>query len=375
MKINLFESAPKPFLPEKLPIENLDKILMNEETINLMIRSSNKMGTYDGFLRTAVNPMLLISPLLTQESVLSSKLEGTHATLEDFLNFEAGNETSIEPDEMAEIANYRAALSYALENLSTVSNPDRGTLPLSTRIIKQMHRILLSNVRGSTKNPGQFKRSQNYIGNAEHISFTPVPPNLTEEYMSNLENYIHAESEKTLIQAAIIHAQFEMIHPFEDGNGRIGRLLIPLFLYYKDYLPYPTFYMSEYFENNRKDYIEHLANISLKNDWLNWIKFFLEGVIIQAASNTKKASRLMSLYEDMKINALNKISSKYTINVLDFIFAHPIFKSAQLKKELSNVSDGTVYSLINQFIEHNLLQKSDQKRNVTYYCPEIILSI
>lgn len=370
----MFKRAPEPFFPEKLPLNNLKDFIFNPDMIDKMIEASNSMGTYKGFLYNTPNPMLLISPLLIQESVLSSKLEGTHATLEDFLNYEAGNETNIEVDEMMEIANYRKALYFALEKIGTINDTEPGKLPLSTKIIKNMHSILLNNVRGSTKNPGNFKRAQNYIGSEFKISYTPVPPTHTDEYMTNLENYIHFHEKKILIQSAIIHAQFEMIHPFEDGNGRIGRLLIPLFLYYKEYIPYPTFYMSEYFEKTRDLYINNLSKISENNDWKEWFNYYLDGVIDQASINTIKAQRLLSLYNDMKNLCTSHINSKHGITILDFIFKHPVFKSAQLKEELNVSSFSTVYNLLDKFIELELIKKSDEKRNITYYCPKIILS-
>lgn len=370
----MLKDTPAPFFPEKLPLNNINDFILNPYMVDKMVEAASSMGTYKGFLYNTPNPMLLISPLLIQESVLSSKLEGTHATLEDFLNYEAGNKTPIEVDEMMEIANYRKALYFALDKMGTISDNNSGKLPLSTRIIKNMHKILLNNVRGSTKNPGNFKRVQNYIGSASKISYTPVPPSHTEEYMSNLEKYIHSNENKILIQSAIIHAQFEMIHPFEDGNGRIGRLLIPLFLYYKEYLPYPTFYMSEYFESSRDLYLQKLSNISTDNNWSGWIDYYLDGIITQASTNTIKASRLLKLYNDMKILCTSKINSKHAITVLDFIFKHPVFKSSQLKEEFGASSPSTVYNLLDKFIELEIIERSDEKRNITYYCPQIILS-
>ena len=156
------------------------------------------------------------------------------------------------------------SLFYALEEMSTISDvSEKGKhkLPLSIRLIKSMHRILLDNVRGQTKTPGEFKTEQNYIGNSNEITFTPLPAELTLEYMSNLEQYIHYDEVDLLVQAALLHCQFEMIHPFKDGNGRIGRLLIPLFLYYREILPVPTFYMSAFFEKDRNTYLEKLSAV------------------------------------------------------------------------------------------------------------------
>ena len=364
-------NIPKPYIPEELPI-NLDSILLNREMFNLITTASNEMGIYKGFLSNTPNPILLISPLLIQEAVLSSKIEGTHATLEDFLNYEAGNKTEIEKDELHEISNYRAALFYALDNMATCSTiNDSEKFPLVIRLIKEMHKILLNNVRGSSKDPGNFKRLQNYISSGSTISFTPVAPELTDKFMGNLENYIHFDEIQILVQSAIIHAQFEMIHPFQDGNGRIGRLLIPLFLYYKEYLPYPTFYMSSYFEANRKDYITNLSNISKNKDWKTWIEFYLKGIIEQAKLNTSKAQYLLVIYNNMKESIITNINSKNGINILDFIFQHPVFKARQVSEKL-NIHNKTAYNLLNQFVELGILSKLSEKKNITFYSKDIL---
>ena len=256
----IYKKVPEPHIPQKLPVE-LSNALFDCEIIKLISKANNAIGAYRGFLINTINPMLLISPLVSQEAVLSSKLEGTHATIEDFVNYDAGNAVSVSKDEMQEIMNYRSALFYALEKMSTISDDSeegKHKLPLSTSLIKSMHRILLDNVRGQTKSPGEFKTEQNYIGNTNEITFTPLPAELTSEYMSNLEQYIHYDEIDLLVQAALLHCQFEMIHPFKDGNGRIGRLLIPLFLYYREILPVPTFYMSAFFEKDRNMYLEKI---------------------------------------------------------------------------------------------------------------------
>lgn len=367
------QSAPAPHIPQKLPMD-LSKIISDPEIFKLVGKANNAFGAYKGFLVNTANPMLLISPLISQEAVLSSKLEGTHATIEDFLNYDAGNNGSIEKDELHEISNYRSALFLALEQMSTVndeSEKGRHKLPLSTRLIKAIHKVLLSNVRGSKKNPGEFKRQQNYIGNRQSITFTPLPPTLTNEYMSNLENYIHYDEIDILLQSALIHAQFEMIHPFEDGNGRIGRLLIPLFLYYREALPSPTFYMSSYFESDRALYLQMLSTVSKENNFIPWIKYFLKGVISQSSENTEKAAHLLSLYDKYKDICLNNMRSKYAINLLDIVFQSPVFKSRQIQDKIK-ASSGSVYNVINEFIDHGILTKGEEKRNITYYCPEIL---
>jgi Fic family protein len=234
-----------------------------------------------------------------------------------------------------------------------------------------MHKILLDNVRGQTKTPGEFKTEQNYIGSSNEITFTPLPPELTLEYMTNLENYIHYEEVDLLVQAALLHCQFEMIHPFKDGNGRIGRLLIPLFLYYRYMLPVPTFYMSAFFEKDRILYLEKLSAVSKNNDYATWIKYFLEGVIHQAEINTVKAKILLDKYNEFKEICVSEMSSKYAITLLDEIFQKPMFKAKQVQEAIPG-SKGTLYNMLDEFIEKGILKKDDKVRNTTYYCPAIL---
>lgn len=369
----IFLNVPKPHIPEKLPIE-LSKSLYDCEIIKLISKANNAMGAYRGFLINTMNPMLLISPLVSQEAVLSSKLEGTHATIEDFINYDAGNEVSVSKDEMQEVMNYRSALYFALGKMSTISDDSeegRHKLPLSVRLIKEMHKILLDNVRGQNKSPGEFKTEQNYIGNSAEITFTPLPPELTQDYMANFEQYIHFDEVDLLVQAALIHCQFEMIHPFKDGNGRIGRLLIPLFLYYREMLPVPTFYMSAYFEKDRTMYLEKLSAVSQKNDYATWIKYFLEGVIQQAEINTLKAKALLDRYNEFKDICISGMSSKYAIPLLDEIFQRPAFKAKQIQEVIPG-SKGTLYNMLDEFVARGILRKDDKARNATYFCPAIL---
>lgn len=366
-------NRPEPYIPDKLPI-NKEKYLNNFEILSLLAVANRNIGKYKGFLSTIINPMLLISPLISQEAVLSSKLEGTHATLEDVLNYEAGNKVEIERDEMTEIINYRKSLFYALEKIGTINEKDGSKLPLSGRIIKEMHDMLLNDVRGNTKRRGQYKVNQNYIGSQLSISFTPVSPNNTEEYMRNLEEYIHIEDFDVLIQSSILHAQFEMIHPFEDGNGRIGRLLIPLFLYYKEVIPFPTFYMSMYFERDRALYLERLNNISKNGDWISWIKYYLEGVIEQTEYSTRIANQIYNLYEHMKNEVTPQLNSASSIQLLDFIFSNPIFSAKQADKYV-DLNIRTIYTLLSKLEGLDYIQTTEQKRNKTYFCPQLLTII
>lgn len=373
----LKKEAPAPYEPQKLPI-NIHKMLMeSSDLLKKMSKADSILGEYNGFLKNLSNPALLISPITMQEAVLSSKLEGTHATLEDVLNHEAGNDTAIQADEIHEIINYRSALFYAIDNITPrnyLMNPDSKS-PLTIKILKKMHEILLSNVRGSTKHPGRFKIRQNYIGGYESISYTPVVPERTDEYMSNLERYIHMEEINALIQIAVIHAQFEMIHPFEDGNGRIGRLLIPLFLYYVGCIYSPTFYMSAFFEKDRALYIQMLSNISKKNDWVSWIMYFLDGVISQSEINIQKIKNILALYDKYK-NQAEKIKSNYFIRILDFVFQNPIFTVNSLMKNIdfeNPPSRQTIYNILDKMVSAKMLSVNpEQIKNRTYYCNNLL---
>lgn len=369
-RMELLSSAPSPFIPQKLPLNTFE--LITPDLLKILSQANKAIGEYVGFLINIPNPNLLLSPITTQEAVLSSKLEGTHATLEDILNHEAGNQTNIEADEIKEILNYRRALLFAFRNITQYKNlasPDSKS-PLTIKLIMKMHKILLNNVRGATKHPGSFKIAQNYIGSYQNISFTPLPPELTSEYMSNLERYIHEDEIDCLIQAAIIHAQFEMIHPFEDGNGRIGRLLIPLFFYYRSLIPFPIFYMSSYFEKDRALYLQKLSNISKEGAWADWIIYFLSGIIVQSKINISKATKILNLYDEFKSHS-ESIKSLYYINIVDFIFDNPIFNATQLVNKIS-ASKQTVYTVLRKMTDEGLLSVTDDHKNKTYVCEKLL---
>lgn len=367
---NLLQTAPKPYIPEKLPIDYYQKAFSDTDLLKSLQEASMAIGEYKGYLMSTINPSLLISPLIANEAVESSKLEGTHATLEDLFNYDADQTTAANRDEIKEVANYRRALFYAMDNISVFGSED-NKMPLCTRVIKEMHSILLDNVRGSSKRPGEFKRQQNYIVSADGVVFTPLPANLVNEYMSNLENYIHFEDFNTLLQIAIIHCQFEMIHPFEDGNGRIGRLLIPLFLYYRDVLPLPTFYMSNYFSSNRQLYLESLNSVSTTGEWNRWFKYFLNGIRFSAKESTIKAVKINDLYDQYKELIINQINSSHGIQLLDFIFQHPYFTAKSLIDK-TGIPRRTAYLLLNKLCNLHVLSNNGKKRNTLYLCDGLI---
>lgn len=191
----------------------------------------------------------------------------------------------------------------------------------------ELHRILLDSVRGQNKTPGEFRRDQNWIGKAgctiEEASFVPPSPLRLLDYLQAWERYLDSDDVDYLLQVAVIHAQFELIHPFKDGNGRIGRILIPLFLYQKRALSQPMFYLSEYLEDNRDEYYERLRAISIQGDWNGWIAFFLRAIATQAVQNSKRVNAIMALYEEMKIAIQGATHSQYSVHLLDAIFDKP----------------------------------------------------
>ena len=282
---------------------------------------------YDGALNTIPNASILLSPLITQEAVLSSRIEGTQATMGEVLEFEAEGESKKIPKEKVEdiyeVLNYRKAMWHAFEILKE--------LPLCQRVIKEAHGVLLTGVRGHGKAPGEYRKIPNWIGppgcKIEDATFIPVSPEKIQDGMDKWEKYIHEDKPDRLVQLAIIHAEFEALHPFLDGNGRLGRMCVPLFMYKIGLINSPMFYISEFFEKRRDEYYERLLAVSRDDDWTGWCKFFLKAVLDQANKNHRKVSSILKLYEEMKNKIVELTHSQYSIHTLDFIFSRLIFKS------------------------------------------------
>lgn len=310
-----------PFEPRMLPLDNIDW----QNLIGLIGEANAALARYDGLLESIPDAEVLLSPLLTQEAVLSSKIEGTQATLEEVLEFELDLKiTKAKEADIEEILNYRVALSLAKDELKK--------RPCCLNLIKDVHNALLLRVRGKNKGRGKFRLTQNWIGKPntpiEQASYIPPPPNRLSDSLSNWEHYYHYDEKDKLVQLAIIHAQFEIIHPFLDGNGRIGRILIPIFLYDKKLLSSPVFYISAYFEMHRDEYYSRLLAISEQNDWNGWIQYFLRALIKQAKINMDKVKKINNLYDQMKNMITSTTHSRFSIQTLDFLFHRPIFTSS-----------------------------------------------
>jgi Fic family protein len=284
------------------------------------------VARYEGVLYGIPNAQVLLSPLTVQEAVLSSKIEGTHATLSEVLEFEAAEETATgdKRDDITEILNYRRALQHAVAAMKE--------LPLSQRLVRDSHRLLMQGVRGENKAPGEYRRIPNWIGPSgctkETAHFVPPGADRIADLMSGWEKYLHGPVEDRLVQLAILHAEFEAIHPFLDGNGRLGRLLVPLFMVDKDILTTPDFYVSAYLEANREEYYERLSAVSRNNDWTGWCEFFLTALTQQAQDNEAKAKAIIELYQAKKDWIVEQTNSKYAIRALDWFFDRPIFKAS-----------------------------------------------
>lgn len=310
-----------PYIPDTLPLQNLD----HRRLIRLTGPANAALARYDGLLQSVVNPRVMLSPLTNQEAVLSSKIEGTQATVDEVLEYEAGMEFDPEKvHDIQEIVNYRTALSLAKEALDH--------RPLNLALLRQMHCVLMNSVRGKDKTPGLFRVTQNWIGidncPIERATFVPPSPLQLLEHLEAFERYLAFDDVGPLVQAAVVHAQFELLHPFNDGNGRIGRLLIPLFLFQKRALASPMFYLSEYLETHRDRYYSGLRGISQQGDWTGWVEFFLTAITEQSQSNTLRVRNILQLYERMKQQISDLTRSQYALRVLDTLFDRPIFESS-----------------------------------------------
>lgn len=358
----------EPFVPHPLPPENLDY----GRLVGLVGRANAELARYDGLLQGVVNPAVLLSPLTTQEAVLSSKIEGTQATLDEVLEHEAGQAFSPEKaQDIQEIVNYRTALLTATDEL------DHRQLSLS--LIKEMHRMLMDSVRGANKEPGNFRLDQNWIGRPgcamAEATFVPPSPLQLLDHLEAWERYLAFDDADRLVQTAVVHAQFELIHPFKDGNGRIGRLLIPLFLFSKKALSRPMFYLSGYLETHRDEYYTRLRAISNERDWNGWIAFFLEAVIAQALDNAEKVRNILALYESMKIRVAEVTHSQYAIAALDAIFDRPVFRSSDFAARSGISTRQTAMLLLRQLQQAGILktlQPASGQRPATLVFPELM---
>jgi Fic family protein len=364
-----------PYIPDTLPLKTIDW----ERHVTLVGKANAALARYDGILLGMVNPHVLLSPLTTREAVLSSRIEGTQASLEEVLRYEADvGEIRAEqeiPDtpqiwDIHEIINYRKAMGAAVEELAA--------RPFSINTIRNLHRILLTGVRGRHKDPGEIGRIQNYVAppGTPIDQATFIPPSLERimDALSNWEDYLFYIERDPLVQLAILKAQFELIHPFLDGNGRIGRMLVPIILYNKKVLSRPMFYISAYLERNRDVYYERLLAISRDSDWNGWISLFLEALTEQAEENNRKARDILELYKSMKTRVTNITHSHYSPQTIDVLFSSPIINSSAFstKSGIPNRTAQRIIQRLEQVGILRLLREGKGSRSAVYLFPELL---
>jgi Fic family protein len=342
--------------------------------IPLIGPANASLARFDGMLAAVPNPGVLLSPLATQEAVLSSRIEGTQATMGEVLEFEAGGDKDAVSDQrkgdIQEVLNYR----NALQNAETML----GKMPLCQRILREAHTTLLQGVRGQGKAPGEFRRIANWIGppgcSIEEAKFIPISAENLPKAMSRWERYIHEDSPDHLVQLAILHAEFEALHPFLDGNGRLGRMFVPLFLHGKGLLRRPVFYISEYLEANRDSYYDRLLAVSKNGDWTGWSRFFLQAITAQADANVSRTRAILDLYQAKKEDVAEATRSQHAIKALDFFFMSPIFSTSLFMKKTgipSATSNRIIKALLGRRV-FAVLREGSGRRPAVYAFRELL---
>ena len=341
-----YKSFQPEFINREWQVESMD-------LIQLLSTADREVGRLDMYSEYVPNIDLFISMHIIKEATQSSKIEGTKTKIEEAI-LDKESIDSERRDDWDEVQNYIEALNSAIRKLSE--------LPLSSRLLKDTHRILLKGVRGKHKLPGEFRASQNWIGGASIADAKFIPPAHTSisDYMNDLEQFIHNEtlSFPHLLKIALIHYQFETIHPFLDGNGRIGRLLITLYLVDKGILKKPILYLSDFFERNRSLYYDNLTLVREKNDIEQWFRFFMVGVIETAKSGISTFDSILKLQKDVE-HKMQSLGSRYKHGqtILNYLFERPII-NAKKAKELTGLSLPSVYKILNTLEEQNILYET-----------------
>lgn len=353
------------FVPAKLP----PALAYDNQLVLSLSRADAALSELSGLGRHLPNPHLLIAPYVRREAVLSSRIEGTKASLSDVLIAEM-EQTKQHPedDDVREVRNYITAMEYGLERL--------GTFPLSLRLVRDIHARLMRGVRGDRATPGEFRRSQNWIGppgsTIETTPYVPPPPHDMDDLLADWERFLHERGTfPDLIQCAIMHEQFEAIHPFLDGNGRVGRLLITLFLMERGRLPQPLLYLSAYIEAHRQDYYDLLQRVRTHGDWLGWLRFFIAGVTEIALEAVGQAGRLMDLREKFRARLRDKAKA---LALLDELFLNPYMSVARAERVLK-VSNPTARQAVTLLQRKGMLEEMTGRTWGKLYLAKPIMDI
>jgi Fic family protein len=356
------------FIPAPLPPQ--PPIRLDDGLVMLLSEADQALGRLDGIAQMLPNPDLFVAMYVRREAVLSSQIEGTQSTLEDLLGFELDPRGREVPQDVEEVVNYVRAMNHGLERLAT--------LPLSLRLLREIHRELLTGVRGAERDPGEFRRSQNWIGPAgvslAHASFVPPPVYEMHQALDNLEKFLHDRQLPILIHCALVHNQFETIHPFLDGNGRVGRLLITLQLCERGVLQRPLLYLSHYFRRHRAEYYDRLQNVRQTGDWEGWLRFFLRGVAETASEASFTGRAIVALRETHRALVQDSGLGSGGLRLLDLLFGHPIV-SATFVAERLGVAFRTANKLIARLERLGLVvEVTGHQRNRRYrYAPYLAL--
>jgi Fic family protein len=359
------------FIPEPLPPK--PSLAIDGAMQTILSKADRALGRLDGSIQTLPDPDMFVFMYVRKEAVLSSQIEGTQSSLNDLLEAEAAIHDADRPSDVGEVLNYVRAMNYGIERLVE--------LPISVRLIREIHEKLMQGVRGKHANPGELRRSQNWIGpggsTLNDAIFVPPPPHDVERLLLDLEKFVHAENDiPALIKIGLIHAQFETIHPFLDGNGRVGRLLIAFYLCQKEILLKPVLYLSHWFKLHRARYYELLQNIRDKGEWEEWINFFLAGVTSVSLEATETARAIVAMREDHRRRITDHFgrSAGNGLRILESLYTHPFIDNRTVMKRLS-ISFPAAADLIDRFVEANLLVEitGQERYRVWQYFPYVQL--
>lgn len=353
------------FVPDPLP----PKLVWTPKLTRALSEADRLIGKLAGEGARLPNPHLLIRPFIRREAVLSSRIEGTRSTLGELLAAEAGAAVERSPDDLREVANYVAALEYGIKRLKTI--------PLSLRLTREIHEKLMKGVRGGHATPGQFRRSQNWIGPPGcallNASYVPPPPSELMRCLGDWEKFLHDRSLPPLVQAGLMHSQFEAIHPFLDGNGRVGRLLITLFLIEREILPAPLLYISAFFEATRRDYYERLNGVTERGEWDEWLHYFFNGIARQSEDAVGRAERINKTLEEWR-QATEGLSSKVVRKMIDSLAANPYVVVKKASERLK-VAFTTVQRVVERLEKMEILMRVGSGERNRVYCAKKILLI
>jgi Fic family protein len=353
------------FIPDQLPPE----IAWTARLIRSLSDADRLVGQLSGEGKQLPNPHLLIRPFIKREAVLSSRIEGTQATLGELLANEAGAIVNRSPDDLREVGNYVTALDYGIKRLKT--------LPLSLRLIREVHEKLMEGVQGNHATPGEFRKTQNWIGPAgctlQNATYVPPSTDLLMDCLGTWEQFLHVQTIPPLVQAGLLHYQFEAIHPFLDGNGRVGRLLIVLFLVERKVLTAPLLYISAFFEATRSEYYNLLLAVSQESQWSQWLEYFLNGIARMSEDVLSRAERINLLLQSWKERIAGQ-KPKILFDVIDLLAENPFWSTKKISERLQ-VAFTTAQRAINVLVKEEVLSQVDNAQRGRVFCANAIMKI